>query len=198
MVSAIIIDEIGNLAAFVVGALVGALLPRYLARKGRIRCKSHVLDSVAVGVSGFIEEKPTLPINTDSFDSAADITFFFDADLFNEKEIPTGLRSVAVAFSTRNGREIEQPVYKRKVHSSSDQFRSSPHEELKTIELPPGRFVHLELLTGFGAKNLPDKDKREMIFQSEQASLVGEFPDGRKYRKHIHFPESFPGVFREA
>lgn len=137
-----ILVGIVGVAGTVTGAIAGALLPRWVKRVGQIHCKATVADSVAVGVAGTIEDKPALPIDFDTLGAAADITFWIDVEIFNEKETPTGLRDLAVVFRG-SGVEIRCPVYEKMGHYSPPK-EIRPPQRVQVINLAPGQWKHLE------------------------------------------------------
>lgn len=199
----------------VVGAVVGAFLPKILARWGVVTCEAEVVHSVAIGMFGtFEEDKPILPI-TEDFLPAADITFEIEVDLFNEKEIPTGLRDVSV-YAVSGDESLRLYTRKRIVKASAEEPAPLP-EPTRTVNLPPGEIVHLKLTTRFTKEALVNED----IKKYENLEFRGKFPSGGLWhgmlaryprisrivperlryrreevlREHVKFPDSFKGMF---
>lgn len=177
----IVAGSIGVLGACL-GACLGALLPKLVRNYGKVRCEAVIRDSLAVGMVGTIPEKPSLPVDRrGTFLGAATIIFHLHIDLFNEKDTPTGLRSLAVVFQREDGPEIKAPL------------KESPTllgAETRVVNLASGEWVHMELSTGFFPTILEQEGKKVELYN--KAELHGVFPGGTVYRAPIRFSDSFP------
>lgn len=178
------------LLSTIAGAILGAFLPKWAARAGRVRCVARVSNSVAVGAIGTITKKPGLPLDLDALGAVMDVTYWMDVDIFNEKDTPTGLRDLSVAFRGKGGALIERPVYKKIVHYSAEELKQNnrPPEKITVVNLPPGEWVNLEVMSGFDPDSLTSK--RDIIKCCTYADFRGKYPNGRTFRKRIEFPKA--------
>lgn len=188
--AATIVGGVIAIVAAAIGAILGAFLPRWAAKVGRLRCNATVSNSVAMGANGTIEENPSLPVNLEAVGSVADVTFWINVDIFNEKDTPTGLRDLSVVFRGEDGTSIQQPVYKKVVHYSGEEARqhNRPPEQVSVVNLAPGEWMHLELMSGFEPEVL--EKERERIERCSYAEFQGKYPNGRIFRARIEFPNA--------
>ncbi len=148
---------VGGMFALV-GMFAGVLTERRLQRRGKVRCVASDWRLT------FHEMGP--------LDQAI---CSFEADLFNERLLPTGLRGLSVAFVQDDKQEIIVPLRRR---LASD-------EAAGVLNLPPRLWVHASLysqLEGEEARKLSD------FWRSD---LVGHFPDGTEFRQKIIVRKDF-------
>jgi hypothetical protein len=118
------------------------------------------------------------------------VSYVFAVDLFNGKEVPTGMHDITVEIVLDNGKRVTSQPLDNDTYRGHSQIRM--YDELAVINLPPRQFVRKELRGGFGtevASALVSGKWRRMEF-------VGEFPrrpifgvlGSKTYRKTITKP----------
>lgn len=160
----------------IVGVLVGLFAERVLQRYGKLRCEIGELR-----LSG--EQSPAeyvtvtgLPIPPSVIEQVRFMTYSFTVKLFNEKDVNSGLRDVAIVFHLSDGR--------RMVRTSPDLSTRRQVEEgtvtepLEVINLPSRQWVSLDLFGTISAD-------MEFLAQAERAEFRGYFPTGRVFRREI-------------
>ena len=192
-----LIEPGGTEAATISGALIaaaatlfGAWLSRWLRQTGEVRCEAAAVDSLPIGIVGPGEGKPSLPVSEDELDQPIHgISYSLDVELFNEKEVSTGLKNLVVAFLDEAGRTlISCPIYDR-LDAAVDGGAS--RNEVDRVLLRPGEFVVLHLDTMLEIRPAQLEEDKEMIKRTRRAEFRGEFPDGKGFRHRIEFPASF-------
>jgi hypothetical protein len=171
----------------IIGVVIGAFLPRWVARVGAIYCKAAVVDSTAAGIFGTIGEKPSLPVDYEAFSAAAELNYWLDVFLFNERDRPTGLRNLAVLFQEPGGKVIERPVFEKIVDYPGQESSPNLPEQVHLVNLPSGEWVHLELMMNLDLEVLGRE--KEAIEQYNRAEICGLLPDGTAYSHTIDFPD---------
>jgi len=192
MISAIVAGLIG-----VFGVFVGVFVERLVQRYGKLR---FVADKVAIHVRGDEISEHTdrglvsravygVPIDRDLLEAVEWLDFTVSIQFFNEKEVKTGLRDVAVIFKSRNKKsqvKILAPVsaITRAPGTSPERHR------LDVINLPSREWLSLEIGGGFH-----DSVSQEQILafsEIDGAEFRGYFPDGREFRRKLEIWTDFP------
>jgi hypothetical protein len=185
MITAIVAGLIG-----VFGVFVGVLVERLVQRYGKLR---FVADKVAIHVRGDEISEQTdrglvsravygVPIDRDLLEAVEWLDFTVSIQFFNEKEVKTGLRDVAIIFKSRNKKSqvrILAPVsaITRATGTSLERHR------LDVINLPSREWLSLEIGGSFH-----DSVSQEQILafsEIDGAEFRGYFPDGREFRRKL-------------
>jgi hypothetical protein len=178
----------GGLGGGLVGgvlALLGVVVERLLRLTGRLRGMASKPSFTLIGAMDEMgRQTPVDLLDADETTDADAVEYRFAIDLFNGKEVPTGLRDVRVVF----------------VHSGGDHHTSTPNDletgrqlsgrlmidELKVINIPPRQFVRKEMQGYFG------KEEADALKTGtwERIEFVGEFPSrpilgSKTYRKTV-------------
>jgi hypothetical protein len=173
----------GGLGGGLIGgvfALLGVVVERLLRQTGRLRFECSEPKLRAEVGPGLLKEWTEV----DEGMSVQGAHYILPVDLFNGKEVPTGLRDVRVDLIRDDGERVE----------------SRPHEPLEgtapravnVINIPPRQFVHRELqggMAGEAGEAIKLKKWRKLEF-------VGELPKrpffgilgSKVYRKTIIRP----------
>ncbi len=139
----------------IIGVLVGMLLERHLQGRGKLRCVVSDWELTEVG-----------PLDR-AFCS-------FEVYFFNERHLATGLRDVSVVLY-RDGEEGLVCLLKDRITS----------EQLKVLDLPPRRWVHMRPYAMFEGK------EAQRLTGLRLVELVGRFPNGSEFRQKVMGREDF-------
>jgi hypothetical protein len=123
--------------------------------------------------------------------TAERVEFSFALDLFNGREVPTGLRNIKVELVRKEGEPLTSRPEDRKSGSRENRWRYS---RVDVINLAPRQFVRMELQGEFdreGVLTLASEEKWRRI------EFVGERPKrpflgvlgSKTYRKTITDPQ---------
>ncbi len=145
---------VGGVLAMI-GVMAGMLLERRLQRQGKLRCVVSDWELTEVGPLG------------QAFCS-------FEAYLFNERLLATGLRDVSVVFY-RYGEQGR--VYLLKDRASS--------ESLRVLDLPPRQWVHVRPYAMFEGK------EAQTLTGLRRVELIGHLPNGSEFTQKILTREDF-------
>jgi hypothetical protein len=181
--------------AIVAGAftLLGVVVERVLRSTGFLRFEAS--EWKAKFASGGAWDHKELSSDDEAAASAERVEFSLAVDLFNGKEVPTGLRDIKVELIRKEG----EPLTSRPEDRQSGR-REHPHHAIRyirvdVINLAPRQFLRMELQGEFdreGVLALASEEKWRRI------DFVGERPKrpilgvlGRKtYRKTITDPKN--------
>ncbi len=168
-------DElIAALAGAFVGIIGGIVGNRFVASLGRLWCEPSGWKMKFVGQDG--------ELGVDRATEARYVNYFFDLDLFNGRDMPTGLRNLKVALICPDGELLSEPI--DRASRSVERVggfgeiggRARVHyEELSVINLPPREWVRKEFRGSF--HDLEGVN----VSKWNRADLVGEWP--RHWRK---------------
>jgi len=146
------------------------VIERLLRLAGRLRFEASEPSLVLTGVL----DKEGLPRNVSWKDAeetteADGVYYRFAIDLFNGKEVPTGLRDVLVVFVHHGGRREPSPPYDSKTGRQVSGRLVA--DELEVINVSPRQFVRTELHGYFG-KEEADAIKtgrwKRMVFETKR------------------------------
>jgi len=121
------------------------------------------------------------PVYAEQHDPQTD--YEVSIDLFNEKELQTGLRNIAIVFQGQDGTRVESIPHDQKTrrrespHSGSDPVEVT--DAVEVINLPSRQWVHYELCDTLDYKDARKLDKCETI------EFRGYFPDRRPFVKPL-------------
>ena len=187
--------------AIIAGAftLLGVVVERVLRSMGFLRFEASEWE--AKFASGDAYDHKELSSDDEEAASAERVEYSFAVDLFNGKEVPTGLRDIKVEVIRKEG----DPLTSRPEDRQSGR-RAHPHQALHysrvdVINLAPRQFLRMELQGKFdreGVLTLVSKEKWKRI------DFVGERPKrpflgilgSKTYRKTIERRTSPPWWWR--
>lgn len=113
---------------------------------------------------------------------ATSARYSFSIKFFNEKDVDTGLRDLAVEFRWKDRRKTTD----RPWDSSATRVRGgiTTSERVEVLNLPSRKWLSLSLHGIIG-----EEDARNMQ-NCKRVMLVGYFPTGRAFEKQILTPET--------
>jgi len=143
-----------------------------------------------VGPIGPAPGRPSLPVKADVLDQPIHgILYSLDIELFNEKEINTGLLNLSVVFLDESGSIVTScPVMQRYDPAENGNAFQEPFER---VPLRSGEFKVLHLDTILEVRHDHIEEDKEMISRYRAAEFHGRFPAGREFCCPIAFPASF-------
>jgi hypothetical protein len=170
-------------------ALLGVVIERLMRLTGRVRFEASVERLLLTGVidkDGY--ERNVSWKDADANTEASGVQYIFAIDLFNGKEVPTGLRDVRVELVRDDGGRLK---------SSRPSDIAADPRDVNVINIPPRQFKHMRLYGEDFGKDAADALKTTGWKQIE---FVGERPKrpvlgilGTKtYRKTITEPKDWP------
>jgi hypothetical protein len=183
-------------------ALLGVVIERLLRLLGRLLFESSVGELMLTNVADKEGYNRNVSLEEADEKTEADgMRYGVAIDLFNGKEVPTGLRDVRVELVRDHGRPIESrpddlatgrlPEIRVAMRVPRTRF-----DKLDVLNIPPRQFVHKELRGEFG------KDAAEALSGGSWRSIdfVGERPKrpflgilgSKTYRKTITEPKDWP------
>jgi hypothetical protein len=176
----------------VFGVVVGVFIERLVQRYGKLRFIDSELGiwirgSDETGEWSVPEAVYGLPADPEQLERAEWLEFRVEVQFFNEKEVRTGLRDVAVNFSGPGGIRIESNLSRVTRSGSPDRLS---RDRIDHINLPSREWVSLELEGSFH-----DSTQGEQILafaQCNSAYLRGYFPDGREFRRRLRVRDKPP------
>lgn len=176
--------EVATPLFVLVGVIIGAILPRIVARVGSIYCEAKATGSSVAEVGGSTSTSPTLPIDLYERDlGSLIITFYISVDLFSEKEFATGLKDLTIVLRGKD-EKLELPLLQNESEDSE-----AERAEFRVVNLPPGKFVHLNGKFNLEIPNLPVSS--ESLRGMSVADFCGRLPNGTTFCRRIEFPVSF-------
>jgi hypothetical protein len=169
--------------------LLGVLIERLLRLTGALWFEASELSLEFFGATDPWDAKGVAWELANETTPAEEAEYRFAIDLFNGKEVPTGLRDIKVVLVRKGG----EPLTSQPVDSTSaritDKFSGPTYSAVKVLNIPPHQFVRKELRGSF------DKEAAETIRDGKWRSIdfVGEFPSrpilgilgSKTYRKTI-------------
>ena len=168
--------------AALVGVVVGIVANRLADRLGRLWCKPTGWKLRFMNADG--------EIGIERADEVTWLDYSFALDLFNGRDIPTGLRNLKVILVCEDGKEVRsEPADRASVRPGA----SSP-EEMSVINLPPRKWVHKEFVGTF------HEPEGINVGKWQRADLVGEWPRRwrKKFRKKIAERQESSSIHRTA
>ena len=171
MVSALATGLVG-----IVGVLVGLFAERALQRIGKLRCEVGELRLSGEKAPGESATVMGLPVPPSVIEQVRSFDYSFNAKLFNDKDVGTGLRDLALVFHLRDGRRMVRELYdlsnQRKVDGQT------VTDPLEVVNLPSREWVSLELFGTISAD-------MELLADAEKAEFRGYLPTGLVFRHEI-------------
>jgi hypothetical protein len=179
-----------NFAAGIVGVLgvvTGVLLDRLLRRSGKVifevseaRCSTALPGQEHLGprtlrlcpAEASAEER-------DLVAQAAALGCRFDVQLYNDRDIRTGLRDLAVLFCDAEGNVL---IEVDELYNWFSKDGAPGRDALVVINLPSRELVSLELEVSIKGEH------KHRFFECSRVKFRGYFPDGEEYIKPLHPP----------
>lgn len=173
------------------GVVVGVLAERIARVLGRLYCETSDWETrfttATLNPVGLYKEME--PGQAKMF--AKRVEYRFAIDVFNGKEIPTGLRDIKVELVREGGSPLESRPEDLMSLRKDELSEGLVRTEVSVINIPPRHFVHMQLTGSF--------DTREAVVALTGGSwrrveLVGKLPGGllfsrsKTYRKTIATP----------
>jgi hypothetical protein len=173
------------------GTLLGLVVERVLRSMGFLRFEASEWD--AKFASGDSWEGKALSSDDEEAASADRVEYSFAVDLFNGKEIPTGLRDIRVEVIRKEGEPLTSRPEDRQSGRSESRHQARRYSRVDVINLAPRQFLRMELQGKFdreGVLTLVSKEKWRRI------DFVGKRPKrpllgilgSKTYRKTIKKP----------
>jgi hypothetical protein len=167
----------GGLA--ILGTLLGLVIERLMRLVGRLRCEASGWEPVFItGDMEFgglgIEEF----LNTEQVDAISKVRYRFAIDLFNGKEVPTGLRGTRIELVHDDGKRFKSIPEDLGTARVGTLYPGIPTpvgagiDSLEVVNLPPRQFVRKELQGSFG------REAAVMLASGKwsRVEFVGELP----------------------
>lgn len=160
----------------IVGVLVGLFADRMLQRTGKLRCEIGEFRLLGEKSPGESVSLMGLPVPASVVEQVRSLDYSFNVKLFNEKDVSTGLRDVAVVFHLSDGRRMVR--MSPDLNTQRNVEGGTVIDPLEVINLPSRQWVSLELFGTISAD-------MELLTQAERAEFRGYFPTGRVFRRSI-------------
>jgi hypothetical protein len=171
-------------------ALFGVIVERVLRLTGFLRFEAS--EWAARFVSGDDWDRKELSSDDEAAASAERVEFSFAVDLFNGKEVPTGLRDIKVELVRKRR---EQPLTSRpEDRQSGSRENRWRYSRVDVINLAPRQFLRMELQGMFDREGVlalaSEKWKRiDFVGERPKRPILGVL-GSKTYRKPITDPEN--------
>lgn len=171
-----------EVVAALLGVVVGILGDRLTRYMGRLWYETSDWSMTFYGgedALGNTVELSEAPTQEPDF-----VTYSFSLDMFNGREIPTGLRDISVVLVCEGGQLVNEPddLGTRTLYASNPGFPPGyRYDKVGVINLPPREWVHKELQGEF-------RTEGEIKVETwQKAILVGKWPSllRKDFTKHI-------------
>ncbi len=173
-----------------ISALLGALVGAFISLAGNYAAR--LMGSVLCEPSGFHFEEESIVAfaHPEEGYPVVVVSYSFDIDFFNGRDMPTGLRGLTVVLTSKHGSEFVSEPFDRAAEQSGD--KGARYQALHVINLPPRQWVHTEF-EGTFEYPLDSFEEAEEVMEKEvnpiewkKVELVGKWPSSwRKFRKKI-------------
>jgi hypothetical protein len=169
----------------IIGVLAGLFAERFLRSRGEVRCVTGPVQwtfRYRAGPTGEGRSRRMNglgPIHRGDVAQAASVLYRFDADFYNGRDLPTGLRSFEVLFHRPDDVPMSHrdPGDGRTLREANDVVVASRIDALKVLNLPPKQLVSLEV-----RGSVPDPARLEGCNRVE---LRAAFPDGTAFSHEL-------------
>lgn len=165
----------------VAGVFLGIFADRLVQRYGKLRFESDAWEAFySAGADDYGGTPGVEPSGVRDVprDTPVSVRYSFEAKLFNEKEVDTGISDVRVAFWWDDGGQSEDRPYDTASGRVVAGQMTADHADV--LDLPSRRYVQLRLHGYLGdepARKLPGCKK--VVFRAR-------FPSGRKFERPIN------------
>jgi hypothetical protein len=140
-----------TIAGTLLGVVVGALIERLLRLSGRLRFEAPRGWEYDF-YRGDPEDSYTFGIITDEDPEkeATQVRYRVAINLFNGKEVPTGLQDIAIVLVHEDGKRSSPSRPDDLTTGRPTQHSGYQYDAVTTINVPPRQFVHKDLSGSFG------------------------------------------------
>jgi hypothetical protein len=181
--------------AIIAGAftLLGVVIERVLRLTGFLRFETSEWETRFTAARNdwgeFEEIRPE-----EAATSAQRVEFTFDVDLFNGKEVPTGLRDIKVELVRKEGESLTSRTEDRQSGRREHPHQAIRYSKVDVINLAPRQFLRMELQGEFdraGVLALASQMWRRIEFVGERPKrpILGVL-GSKTYRKTITDPKN--------
>ena len=181
--------------AIIAGAftLLGVVIERVLRLTGFLRFETSEWETRFTAARNdwgeFEEIRPE-----EAATSAQRVEFTFDVDLFNGKEVPTGLRDIKVELVRKEGESLTSRTEDRQSGRRERPHQAISYSKVYVINLAPRQFLRMELQGEFdraGVLALASQMWRRIEFVGERPMrpILGVL-GSKTYRKTITDPKN--------
>ena len=181
--------------AIIAGAftLLGVVIERVLRLTGFLRFETSEWETRFTAARNdwgeFEEIRPE-----EAATSAQRVEFTFDVDLFNGKEVPTGLRDIKVELVRKEGESLTSRTKDRQTGRREHPHQAMRYSKVDVINLAPRQFLRMELQGEFdraGVLALASQMWRRIEFVGERPKrpILGVL-GSKTYRKTITDPKN--------
>ena len=153
-------------------ALLGVVVERLLRQTGRLRCDPSGWQwRFTTARDGFGQLKQVEPGEAAS--EAKRVEYRFAIDLFNGKEVPTGLRDIKIVLTREDAESLTSRPYDLLSVQRDPSFDVMTKSDVDVLNLPPRQFVRKELAGSFDSQEAVEAFTAAKWVQVE---FVAEFP----------------------
>lgn len=192
---------IGILGA-AVGVVAGVFAERLAQRYGRLRFETEPMRIQLLGDQGGRGPIHSLPVDVEAYAANPPVLtlgriqgqrwveYKVSIELFNEKELPIGLRDIAIVFRGKSGTCVEtMPCYQ-----GTWQIEGGPGigygmpkdaDPVEVINLPSREWLRFDLAGAVNGEFVIPRSNRTKLKECETIEFVGHYPDRRKYVRTI-------------
>lgn len=139
----------------VLGVLVGIFAERLAQRYGRLRCEAENVRLQIIGAWDGLNLIHALPVDPGRLEPSDEksplwVDYRVAIELFNEKELRTGLRALEIVFRGQDGTCLKTIPHD---HTSWRlEHRMPTTDALEVVNLPSREWVRLDLSGGWGSR----------------------------------------------
>jgi hypothetical protein len=182
--------------AIIAGAftLLGVVVERVLRLVGFLRFEAYEWEKRFTGALNNRNEYPEVE-PAQAAVLAERVDYRFAIDLFNGKEIPTGLRDIKVVLIREDGEPLTSQPYNLMSLRHEELTGRLAYDTVDVLNIPPRQFVHIEFRGSFDNREavtaLTSAKWQRMEFEAKRPKrpLLGVL-GSKTYRKTITDPEN--------
>jgi hypothetical protein len=180
--------------ALIAGAftLLGVVVERVLRLVGFLRFEAYEWERKFTGALNNRNEYPEVE-PAQAAAAAERVDYRFSIDLFNGKEIPTGLRDIKVVLIREDGEPLTSQPYDLASLRHEELTGRLAYDTVDVVNIPPRQFVHIDFRGSFDSREavtaLTSAKWQRMEFEAKRPKrpffgLLGS----KTYRKTITKP----------
>ena len=182
--------------AIIAGAftLLGVVVERVLRLVGFLRFEAYEWEKRFTGALNNRNEYPEVE-PAQAAASAERVDYRFSIDLFNGREIPTGLRDIKVVLIREDGEPLTSQPYDLTSLRHEELTGRLAYDTVDVVNIPPRQFVHIDFRGSFDSREavtaLTSAKWQRMEFKAKRPKRPFMGVLGSKtYRKTITDPEN--------
>jgi hypothetical protein len=179
--------------AIIAGAftLLGVVVERVLRLVGFLRFEAYEWERRFTGALNNRNEYPEV-VPAQAAASAERVDYRFSIDLFNGREIPTGLRDIKVVLIREDGEPLTSDLTSLRHEELTGRLA---YDTVDVVNIPPRQFVHIDFRGSFDSREavtaLTSAKWQRMEFKAKRPKRPFMGVLGSKtYRKTITDPEN--------